>query len=144
MKILRNNKSGFTLVELMIVVVILGILVAVAVPIFSAITRNAERKTCKNNMDVIEKAGTQYMLNESVETIHGIFIANAGGGTTTTSVTISSSTDAASKLSEDFLKGFENGEVPLCKDHNYTITIDSATDRSIRVTCSEHGTKTSS
>ena len=36
-----KSKKGFSLVELMIVVVIMAILVAVAVPIFSAVTRNA-------------------------------------------------------------------------------------------------------
>ena len=37
------NKKGFTLVELMIVVVILGILVAIAVPIYSLVTKNAQK-----------------------------------------------------------------------------------------------------
>ncbi len=39
-----KDKKGFTLVELMIVVVIMGILVAVAVPVYSLITKNAEKR----------------------------------------------------------------------------------------------------
>ena len=45
-----KSKKGFTLVELMIVVVIMAILVAVAVPIFSAVTKNAQKKTCAANI----------------------------------------------------------------------------------------------
>ena len=46
---LLKSKRGFTLVELMIVVVIMAILVAVAVPIYSAVTANAKKKTCVAN-----------------------------------------------------------------------------------------------
>ena len=44
-----KSKKGFTLVELMIVVVIMAILVAVAVPIYNAVTENARKKTCQGN-----------------------------------------------------------------------------------------------
>lgn len=142
MKNLRKDKGGFTLVELMIVVVILGILVAIAVPIFSAVTSNAKKKTCRNNIDTIEKAGTQYLINRSDENIFGIFTANAGGGTTTTSATISSKTESESKLSAEFLSFFDGGELPLCEGETYTISINAANDnRSISVVCSEHGAR---
>ena len=46
---LLKSKKGFSLVELMIVVVIMAILVAVAVPIFNSVTGNAREKTCIDN-----------------------------------------------------------------------------------------------
>lgn len=44
-----KTKKGFSLVELMIVVVIMAILIAVAVPIYNAVTANARAKTCIDN-----------------------------------------------------------------------------------------------
>ena len=41
-----KSKKGFSLVELMIVVVIMAILVAVAVPIYNSVTDNARKGTC--------------------------------------------------------------------------------------------------
>lgn len=58
-----QDQKGFTLVELMVVVVILGILVAIAVPLYNAQTEKAKKATCFANQRMIESAAVQYTLD---------------------------------------------------------------------------------
>jgi prepilin-type N-terminal cleavage/methylation domain-containing protein len=48
------GNEGFTLVELMLVVLIIGILVAIAIPTFTTAQGNAKARTCKANQRTIE------------------------------------------------------------------------------------------
>ncbi len=61
------NKKGFSLVELMIVVVIMGILIAVAIPLYGAITVNANNKTCATNIETIKTAAANYYASYDQE-----------------------------------------------------------------------------
>lgn len=56
-----KTKKGFSLVELMIVVVIMAILVAVAIPIYNSVTGNAREKTCLDNQRQIMSAVTNIL-----------------------------------------------------------------------------------
>ncbi len=44
-----HRQEGFTLIELMIVILIIGILVGIAVPVFMAARSNANKKACLSN-----------------------------------------------------------------------------------------------
>lgn len=59
-----KNQKGFTLVELMVVVVIIGILVMIAVPIFNAVTERAEEKACQANQRTIDGAVMMWTTEE--------------------------------------------------------------------------------
>ena len=56
MKMFRKDE-GFTLVELMVVVLIIGILVAIAIPVFNSAKANAQKKACFANQRTIEGTG---------------------------------------------------------------------------------------
>ena len=57
---LHKKEEGFTLVELMVVVVIIGVLVAIAIPIFQGITADANRNTTMANLRTIGGAVSMY------------------------------------------------------------------------------------
>lgn len=59
-KMLRKNNTGFTLVELMAVVLIIGILVAIAIPMYQSSSDDAKLKACKANIRTIASAVEQY------------------------------------------------------------------------------------
>jgi prepilin-type N-terminal cleavage/methylation domain-containing protein len=60
MRTIRNNK-GFTLIELMIVVVIIGILAAIAIPKFSSVSKNAKQSEAESILKQIYSLEEQYM-----------------------------------------------------------------------------------
>ena len=67
-KQLRNRKSAFTLVEIMIVVLIIGILLAIAVPNFVHARETARSKACIENMKQIASAEEQYAMDQKLAT----------------------------------------------------------------------------
>lgn len=70
--------QGFTLVEIMIVVTIIGLLIAIAVPNFLQAREASRAKSCTANLREIDTAKQQYMLDKNVSTF-----ANATSGDTT-------------------------------------------------------------
>lgn len=112
---LRDRKA-FTLVEIMIVVAIIGLLIAIAVPNFVRARNSARQNLCYNNLRLIGHAAEQYIIDNNL------------AATTTV-------TTAQAAL-------YIKGGMPTCPSSGtYSIGTETVSgDSGPTVTCSSHGT----
>ena len=75
MRFAAKSHKGFTLVEIMIVVLIIGILLAIAVPNFIKARESSRAKSCVANLKQIESAKEQWAMDNKAA-------MNASPGTT--------------------------------------------------------------
>lgn len=81
MKIQSHNQRGFTLVEIMIVVAIIGLLAAVAIPNVIQARKNAQTKACQSNIETLSVTIQNWALDKkkrdnddvSLEDLQGLF-----------------------------------------------------------------------
>ena len=123
-----KSKKGFTLVELMIVVVIMAILVAVAVPIYSAVTKNARKKTCLANQREIVSQLT------NAEMAGTITLATGDTFTLTTEDGAENGTWNKAATDKKFADLFQ--KAPFCpvEGNVITVTVAAAGDDGFKIT----------
>lgn len=132
-KRLLESTKGFTLVELMIVVVIMGILVAVAVPVYNGVTKNAKRNTCHTNSEALEKAATQYMVATGYEDVSTLVTEGSP-------ITISNNTEFEAAFPATYRSGLSS-PLGIFKDGCAYTFYYADGGKTIHVICNTHGDK---
>jgi type IV pilus assembly protein PilA len=66
---MKTRNKGFTLVEIMFVVVIIGLLASMAIPAFQKVRTNSQDKAVLNNARQLSAASDQYYLENGVSTV---------------------------------------------------------------------------
>ena len=74
----NTSKKGFTLVEIMIVVVIIGLLAAMAIPAFQKVRQDSRESAVVNDARQLASAAQQYMLENNVTTVTVGYTASTG------------------------------------------------------------------
>jgi len=67
-KFVKKARHGFTLVEIMIVVLIIGILLAIAIPNFVRARNTSRAKSCTANLKQVDSATEQYLMDNNTTT----------------------------------------------------------------------------
>ena len=107
---MTKNKKGFTLIEIMIVVAIIAILAAIAIPNFISYRKTSQMNACKANQEQIRTACEAY------------YIKNTAYPSDVATLTLVAS------------GGFLKAE-PKCGGATYSITAPSSDNPMVQVTC---------
>ena len=82
----KRNEEGLTLIELMVVVVILGIIAAIAIPAISSAINSAKQNTTISDLSTIQQALERYYLDNNQYPSNLQSLINSSSGTAYLSV----------------------------------------------------------
>ncbi|MBI3877159.1 MAG: prepilin-type N-terminal cleavage/methylation domain-containing protein [Verrucomicrobia bacterium] len=113
---LNTSRAGFTLVEIMIVVAIIGLLAAIAIPNFVKARTSAQQKACITNLKQIDGAVQQWALEFKHTTTDTYALTD-----TTLLAYIKGSLLPACPAGGTYTAGANVGTVPTCNISGHTL-----------------------
>jgi prepilin-type N-terminal cleavage/methylation domain-containing protein len=116
-----NNQKGFTLIELMVVVVIIGILAAIALPNFLAMQDRAKEAESKSNAHTVQLSVEDYKTQSNGN--KPLSSASFATGITTANVSVG----IPSNVKNPFIAGAANTGAGVVSAINASTTANSAT-----------------
>jgi len=118
MQIKRNRTQGFTLVEIMIVVAIIGLLAAIAIPNFVRARTTSQKNACINNLRQVDGAKQQYALENGAANSYNVtasditpYLGRGSGGSIDT---VYCPLDTTKALANSYTIG-SVGAAPVCQ-----------------------------
>jgi general secretion pathway protein G len=128
----RQNRKGFTLIEILIVVIILGILAAIVIPQFTNASKEAKQSSLVTMVQSLRSQIALFKLQHN-DYLPGVAVVSTAGGTADSDIfwnqmTLFSSVTGATNATKDTTYAFgpymqSIPKNPLCPDTNASSTV---------------------